>query len=110
MTDSEEIMAFCLRFDGMVNDMVWCKITIPPIPLVMFFFGALNPCYKDLLERFRSWYKSLESASLDSIVIDVRYHDEIKLVVGLDNKKLLLGKHLVLPWLQQSGQSEEGVE
>jgi hypothetical protein len=86
MTDSKEIMAFCLRFGGMVNNMVRCKITIPPILLVMFYLWALYPCYKDLLKLFCSGYKSLESASLDSIVVDVLYHDKFKLV-GSDNKK-----------------------
>jgi hypothetical protein len=68
MTNSKEIMAFCLRFDGMVNNMAPCKITIPPILLVMFFLWAMHPRYKDLLEQFSSQYKSLESASLDSKV------------------------------------------
>jgi hypothetical protein len=66
--------------------MVWCKSTIQPILLGMFFLWALYPCYEDLLKRFRSWYKSLDSTSSDSIAADVHYHDEFKLV-GMDNKK-----------------------
>ncbi len=82
--ESEEIMVFRLQFDGMVNDMVWCKVVIPQI-LMVFFLRSLHPCYNDLLEQFRSHYKSLDGASLDSIVADVWYHDEFKLV-GLDKK------------------------
>jgi hypothetical protein len=77
----------------MVNDMAWCKIVIPPILMVMFFLCSLHPHYDDLLEQFCSRYKSLDGASLDSIVADVWYHDEFKLV-GLD-KKLPLGRN---PW------------
>jgi hypothetical protein len=91
MTNSEEIMAFSLCFDGVVNDMAQCKITILLILLVMFFLWALHPWYKDLLKQFCSQYKSLESASLDSIVADVCYHDEFKLV-GSDTKKSPAGK------------------
>jgi hypothetical protein len=91
MTDFKKIMAFCLRFDGMVNNMAQCKITIPPILLVMFFLWSLHPCYEALLKQLHSWYKSLESASLDSIVADIRYHDKFNLV-GLDNKKSPAGK------------------
>jgi hypothetical protein len=90
MTESEGIIAFCFHFDGMVYDMAQCKINLPPIILVMFFLWYLYPCYDNLLEQFQSWYKDLESASLDSIVADVRYHDEFKLV-GSD-KKSLAGK------------------
>ncbi len=91
VTNSKENLAFCLHFNGMVNDTVQCKITTPPILLLMFFLRALHPRYKDLLEQFYSWCKSLESASLDSIVMEVRYHNEFKLV-GSDNKKSPAGK------------------
>ncbi len=88
MTESEEIMALCLHFDGMVNDIVWCKLKIPLILMVMFFLRSLHPCYDNLLlEQFWSWYKDPESASLDSIVADAHYHDEFKLV-GSDKKSL----------------------
>jgi hypothetical protein len=64
MGESEEIMAFCSHFDGMVNDMAQCKIVIPPILIVMFFLCLLHSCYDDLLEQFQSRYKSLKGASL----------------------------------------------
>jgi hypothetical protein len=69
----------------MVNDMARCKIVIPPILMVMFFLRSLHPHHDDLLKQFCSCYKYLNSASLDSIVADVWYHDEFKLV-GLDKK------------------------
>jgi hypothetical protein len=83
MGESEEIMAFCSQIDGMINDIACCKIAIPPILMVMIFPHLLHSCYNDLLEQFQSWYKSLKGASLDSIVADIRYHNELK-IVGSD--------------------------
>ncbi len=91
LTNSKEIMAFCSHFNGMVKNMARCKVTISPILLVIFFLWAMHPHYKDLLKQVCSRYKSFESASLDSIVAVVCYHDKFKLV-GLDNKKSPAGK------------------
>jgi hypothetical protein len=73
--DSEPIMEFCSYFDGMVMDMTWCKIVIPPILLMMFFLCALHGRYPNLLEQLCSRFKVLEDASVDSVVKDVHYHD-----------------------------------
>jgi hypothetical protein len=85
MGKPDKIMAFWSRFDCMVIDMARCKIVIPPIFLAMFFLRLLHSCYDDLLEQFCSRCKSLEGASLNLIVADVRYHDQFKLV-GSDKK------------------------
>jgi hypothetical protein len=92
MGESEEIMAFRLRFDGMVNNMSHYKIILPPVLMVMFFLCSLHCHYDNLLKRFHSRYKSLEDTSLDSIVADVHYHNESKLTGS--NKKLPAGKGL----------------
>jgi hypothetical protein len=81
----EEIMAFWSRFVGMVNIMSHCKNFHSPVLMVVFFLCSLCSCYDNLLEQFCSCYKSLKGASLDSIVADVHYHDEFKLV-GSDKK------------------------
>jgi hypothetical protein len=57
--------------------------------IVMFFLHSLYSCYDAFLEQFCSCYKSLEGASLDLIVADIRYHDEFKLV-GSDHNPLLV--------------------
>ncbi len=90
MGDTEEIVAFCSRFDGMVTDMTCCKITIPQILLVMFFLWSLPQRYEDLLDQFHSCYKDLESASIDFIVDDVRFHNKFKVVES--DKKPPAGK------------------
>jgi hypothetical protein len=90
MGELEEIMAFWSRFDGMVNNMSCCKIILSPGLMVVFFLCSLHSRYNDLLQQVCSCYKSLEGASLDSIVAGVRCHDEFKLV-GSD-KKVQAGK------------------
>jgi hypothetical protein len=91
MGKSEEITAsFHSQFDGMINNMACCNIVIPPILMVMFFLCSLHSHYYDLLEQFWLHYKSLEGASLDSIVADVRYHNEFKIVRS--NKMVPVGK------------------
>ena len=82
---SEPILEFRSRFDGMVLDMSRSKILLPPILLVMLFLRALHSRYSDILDQFRSRYKHLEAATIDSVVDDARYHDEFKLV-GSDKK------------------------
>ncbi len=74
--DSEPILEFRSRFDGMILDMTCCKVVIPPLLLVMIFIRALHSRYSDILDQFCSRYKDLEAATVDSVVADVKYHDE----------------------------------
>ncbi len=64
----------------MLLDMTRCKVVIPPLLLVMIFIHALHSRYSDILDQFRSCYKDLEAATVDSVVADVKYHDEFQLV------------------------------
>jgi hypothetical protein len=64
----------------MLLDMTRCKVVIPPILLVMIFIRALHSRYSDILDQFRSRYKDLAAATVDSVVADVKYHDEFQLV------------------------------
>ena len=82
---SESILEFCSQFDGMVLEMSRSKIFLPRIFLVMLFLRALHFRYSDILDQFRSRYKTLETATIKSIVEDACYHDEFKLVGS--NKK-----------------------
>jgi hypothetical protein len=43
--DSEQILAFRSRFNGLIMDMARSKIILPPILLVMLFLHALHSCY-----------------------------------------------------------------
>ena len=82
---SEPVLEFRSWFDGMVLDMSCSKIILPPIILVMLFLCALHSRYSDLLDQFWSRYKTLETATIDSVVENARYHDKFKLV-GSDKK------------------------
>ncbi len=78
--DSEEVLQFCSRFDGLVMDMSCSEIILPPICIVVLFLCALHSCNLDILDQFCSWYKVLESATIDSVVEDVHYRDGFQLV------------------------------
>ena len=78
--NSEPIVEFRSRFDGMIMNMARRKVIIPPLLLVMIFLCALHTCYSDILVQFRSRYKDLDTASINSVVADVKYHDEFQLV------------------------------
>jgi len=78
--DSEPIVEFRSRFNGMIMDMSCCKVIIPPLLLVMIFIRALHSRYSDILDKFRSRYKDLDSATVDSVVADIKYHDSFQLV------------------------------
>jgi hypothetical protein len=78
--DSEPIVEFRSCFDGMLLDMTRCKVVIPPLLPVMIFIRALHSCYSNILDQFRSRYKDLAAATVDSVVADVKYHDEFQLV------------------------------
>ena len=72
---SDPIMEFFFWFDGLVMDMSWCKIMLPPILLVMFFLCPLHGRYADLLGQFCSCFNVPETATIDSGVEDICYHD-----------------------------------
>ena len=78
--ESKPIVEFRSRFDGMIMDMSRCKVVIPPLLLVMIFIRALHTRYSDILDQFRSRYKDLDSATVDTVVADVKYHDSFQLV------------------------------
>ena len=75
---SEPILEFHSWFDGMVLDMSRLKIFLPPIFLVMLFLCALHFRYSDILDQFWSWYKTLETATINSVLEDAHYHNEFK--------------------------------
>jgi hypothetical protein len=90
MGESEEIMVFWSRFDAMVNNITCCKIILPPVLMVMFFLCSLHSHYDDLHEQFCFCYKSLKCTFLNSIVADVHYHNEFKLIRS--DKKVPAGR------------------
>jgi hypothetical protein len=70
------ILAFRTHFDGLILEMACCKVVIPPLLLVMLFMQALHSLYLDIVEQFRTWYKSLETMSIEMIIVNVTYHNK----------------------------------
>ena len=67
--------------------MLQCKVAIPQILLVVLFFWVLNSCYSTILDQFRSCFKSLDLATIDSVVEEVNHHDSFTVVDSLKEKK-----------------------
>jgi hypothetical protein len=67
--------------------MLQCKVAIPQILLVMLFLQELNSRYSTILDQFRSCFKSLDSATIDSVVEDVNHHDSFTVVDSKKEKK-----------------------
>jgi hypothetical protein len=82
--DNKPILEYRSCFDGLILDMSRCKVAIPQILLVMLFLRALNSRYSTILDQFWSCFKSLDLATIDSVVEDVTHHDSFMVV---DNKK-----------------------
>ncbi len=85
--DSELIFEYRSHFDGLILDMLWCKVAIPQILLVMLFLWALNSCYSTILDQFWSRFKSLDLATIDLVVEDVMHHNSFMLVGNKKEKK-----------------------
>jgi hypothetical protein len=57
-----------------------CKVVIPSLLLVMLFLWGLHGRYANIIAQFCSSHKSIETATIDSILSDVTFHDSFILV------------------------------
>ncbi len=73
--NDKPILAFRSCFNSLILEMACCKVVIPPLLLVMLFLLAFHSCYLDIVEQFRTRHKSLETMSIEMIVVDITYHD-----------------------------------
>ena len=89
--ESESILEYRSCFDGLTMELARCKIIIPSILLVMLFLRALHSWYATIFEQYRSRFKPIETATLDSIISDVTFHDGFTVV---DSKKKPPGSRL----------------
>jgi hypothetical protein len=72
--NDEPILQYQSRFDGIIMELSHCKVAIPQILMVMLFLRGIHSCYSDLLDQFCTHFKSIEMASIDSIVGKIVYH------------------------------------
>jgi hypothetical protein len=57
--------------------MSWSTVSIPPILQAMLFLRALHPHYKAIIDLFDSKQKDISISSIDSIVLDAQFMDEL---------------------------------
>jgi hypothetical protein len=77
--DNESIWEYHYCFDGFVNDLSHSKVAIPPVLIVMLFLHTLHGPYSELLDQYRTRFRSLKTATVDSVVKDVQYLDSFTL-------------------------------
>ncbi len=87
--ESNSIIEYCSRFDGLTLKLARCKVVITSFLLVMLFLCALHSQYLVIFERFWSYFKPIESASLNSIVADVTYHNGLTVINHTKKKPAL---------------------
>ncbi len=69
-------MEYRTRFDGLTIELSRCKVALPTILLVMFFLCGLHSHYPNIVEQFSSRLKQIESATINSIISNITYHDK----------------------------------
>jgi hypothetical protein len=75
--DEESIHEFRARFEGHLHNISWLMVSIPPILQAMLFLQALHPHYKEKIDLFASTQKDISIATIDSIVSDAKFMDEL---------------------------------
>ncbi len=84
--ESEPTLEYHSRFDGLTLELSRCKVVLPHLLLVMLFLWGLHSRYDDIVTQFRSGHKSIETATINSIVSDVTFHDGFTLVESKKGK------------------------
>jgi hypothetical protein len=75
--DEESIHEFRAHFEGHLHNISWSMVSIPPILQAMLFLQALHPCYKAIIDLFASTQKDISIATINSIVSDAKFLDEL---------------------------------
>ena len=71
----EPIHQYRSRFDGIIMELSRCKVHIPQILMVMLFLRSIHIRYAEIVDQFRTRFRSIETATLDSIVEGIKFHD-----------------------------------
>jgi hypothetical protein len=78
--ETESILKYRSRFEGLTLELARCKVVILSILLVVLFLWALHGCYVSIVDQFRLRFKPIEMATIDSIVSYVTHHDGFQVV------------------------------
>ncbi len=73
----EGIHEFRAHFEGHLHYMSWSFVRIPPILQAMLFSRALHPRYKAIIDLFASKQKDIYVTSINSIISDAQFMDEL---------------------------------
>jgi hypothetical protein len=100
--ESEPIVEYCSRFDGLILELLRCKVVLLHLLLVMLFLCALHVHYADIVEQFPTCFMSIETATVDCIISNIMFQDGFKLV---DSKKGQAGRGCFQPQSAHAGRS-----
>jgi hypothetical protein len=78
--DSDSIIKYWSRFDGLTIKLARCKVIIPSLLLVMLFLCALHGHYSSIMEQFCMRFKPIKTAMINSIISNVIYNDGFQVV------------------------------
>jgi hypothetical protein len=84
--DSESTLEYRSRFYGLSLELHHCKVTLPSLLLVMLFLRGLHAHYTNIVAQFWSGHKSIELATINSILLDVSFHNSFTLVEAKKGK------------------------
>ena len=73
----EGIHEFRACFEGHLHNISRSTVSIPPILQAMLFLRALHPHYKAIIDLFASKQKDISITTINSIVSDAKYMDEL---------------------------------
>ncbi len=71
----EPILQYWSRFNGLIIELSYYKVTIPQVLTVMLFLWVTHSHYSGLLDQFQSRFISVELATINSVVEDITYHN-----------------------------------
>jgi hypothetical protein len=74
------------RFDGLTLELLRCKVTLPTLLSIMLFLRGIHGHYADIVAQFQSGHKSIELTTIDSVLLDVTFHDSFTLVEAKKGK------------------------
>jgi hypothetical protein len=78
----ESIHEFWSQFKGHIGALSWSSVAIPPILQVMLFLWGMHLRYQDHLSQFALKHKAHAVATIDSIIADARFMDDLIVVGG----------------------------
>ena len=71
--ESESILAYRSRFNGLVNNLSWSKVSIPLVLIIMLFRHCIHGHYSEILDQFWTRHMLLETTNINLVIKNVKY-------------------------------------